>query len=131
MSALLDIQDLKVTFNTRYGAVTALDSVSLHVNAGETLGVVGESGCGKSITALSIMGLIPSPPGKIADGSISLNGENLVGASDARLRALRGADVAMIFQEPMTSLNPVFTVGSQVAEALILHQGMSKYSFWQ
>jgi len=125
MSALLEIEDLRVTFQTRYGEVTALDSVSLHVNAGETLGVVGESGCGKSITALSVMGLIPSPPGRVAGGSIRLNGEELVGANPARLRALRGADTAMIFQEPMTSLNPVFTVGAQIAEAIMLHQKVS------
>ncbi|MFD1507844.1 ABC transporter ATP-binding protein [Lacimonas salitolerans] len=124
--ALLEIEDLNVTFNTRHGQVTALDSVSMHVNAGETLGVVGESGCGKSITALSVMGLIPMPPGRIAGGSIRLNGEDLVGASDARLRQLRGAEVAMIFQEPMTSLNPVFTVGDQIAEAIILHQNVSR-----
>lgn len=124
--ALLEIQDLNVTFNTRHGQVTALDSVSMHVNAGETLGVVGESGCGKSITALSVMGLIPMPPGRIAGGAIRLNGENLVGASDARLRQLRGAEVAMIFQEPMTSLNPVFTVGDQIAEAIMLHQNVSR-----
>lgn len=124
--ALLEIENLNVTFNTRYGNVTALDSVSMHVNAGETLGVVGESGCGKSITALAVMGLIPMPPGRIAGGAIRLNGENLVGASDARLRQLRGADVAMIFQEPMTSLNPVFTVGDQIAEAIMLHQKVSR-----
>ena len=126
MSALLDIKDLRVTFNTRYGEVTALDSVSLHVNEGETLGVVGESGCGKSITALATIGLIPSPPGRIAGGSIALNGEELTSASEARLRALRGAEIAMIFQEPMTSLNPVFTVGAQIAEAIMLHQKVSR-----
>lgn len=126
MSALLDIKDLRVTFNTRYGEVKALDSVSLHVNEGETLGVVGESGCGKSITALATMGLIPSPPGRIAGGSIALNGEELTSASEARLRALRGAEIAMIFQEPMTSLNPVFTVGAQIAEAIMLHQKVSR-----
>jgi peptide/nickel transport system ATP-binding protein/oligopeptide transport system ATP-binding protein len=125
MSALLEIENLRVTFGTRYGEVTALDSVSLHVNEGETLGVVGESGCGKSITALSVMGLIPQPPGKIAGGSIRLGGEELVNASPARMRALRGADVAMIFQEPMTSLNPVFSVGDQIAEAIMLHQKVS------
>ncbi|MCM2563308.1 ABC transporter ATP-binding protein [Lutimaribacter sp. EGI FJ00015] len=123
--ALLEIENLNVTFNTRHGKVTALDSVSMHVNAGETLGVVGESGCGKSITALSVMGLIPMPPGRIAGGEIRLNGENLVTASDARMRQLRGAEVAMIFQEPMTSLNPVFTVGDQIAEAIMLHQNVS------
>ena len=125
MSALLESEDLRVTFNTRYGPVTALDSVSLHVNAGETLGVVGESGCGKSITALAVMGLIPSPPGKIAGGAIRLNGEDLTRATESRMRGLRGADVAMIFQEPMTSLNPVFTVGAQIAEAIMLHQKVS------
>lgn len=125
MTALLEIEDLKVTFNTRHGEVTALDSVSLHVNAGETLGVVGESGCGKSITALAVMGLIPSPPGRIAGGSIRLNGEELTTASPARLRQIRGAEAAMIFQEPMTSLNPVFTVGAQIAEAIMLHQKVS------
>ncbi|MGB3243279.1 MAG: ABC transporter ATP-binding protein [Sulfitobacter sp.] len=126
MSALLDIEDLKVTFNTRYGEVTALDSVSLHVNQGETLGIVGESGCGKSITALSVMGLIPSPPGRIAGGSIRLNGEELTSATPARLRAIRGAEAAMIFQEPMTSLNPVFTCGDQIAEAIMLHQKVGR-----
>jgi len=125
MSALLQIENLQVTFNTRHGQVTALDSVSLSVNAGETLGVVGESGCGKSITALSVMGLIPMPPGRIAGGSIRLKGEELVGASDARLRGLRGSEVAMIFQEPMTSLNPVFSIGDQIAEAIMLHQNVS------
>jgi len=126
MSALLTINDLRVSFRTRYGEVTALDSVSLHVNEGETLGVVGESGCGKSITALSVMGLIPQPPGKIVGGEILLNGEDLTKARDARLRQLRGSDMAMIFQEPMTSLNPVFTVGEQIAEAIMLHQNVSR-----
>ncbi|QBF30381.1 ABC transporter ATP-binding protein [Thalassococcus sp. S3] len=125
MSALLEIDDLRVTFRTRHGEVTALDSVSLSVREGETLGVVGESGCGKSITALSVMGLIPSPPGRLAGGSIRLAGEELTQASEARMRAVRGAEAAMIFQEPMTSLNPVFTVGDQIAEAIMLHQKVS------
>lgn len=125
MSHLLEIEDLRVTFNTRHGAVTALDSVSLHVDAGETLGVVGESGCGKSITALSVMGLIPQPPGRIAGGAIRLNGEDLTKAKESRLQRLRGAEAAMIFQEPMTSLNPVFKVGDQIAEAITLHQKVS------
>lgn len=125
MTALLDIQDLSVTFDTRYGRVTALDGVSMAVNAGETLGVVGESGCGKSITALSVMGLIPQPPGRIAGGSIRLNGTEIVGAPEAQMRRLRGSEAAMIFQEPMTSLNPVFTVGDQIAEAIMLHQNLS------
>ena len=122
MTRLLDVSDLKVTFGTRYGTVTALDSVSFHVEQGETLGIVGESGCGKSITALSLMGLIPTPPGKIAAGSIKFLGNELIGLPPAQLRSLRGSDMAMIFQEPMTSLNPVFTVGDQIAEAITLHQ---------
>lgn len=122
MTRLLDVSDLKVTFGTRYGTVTALDSVSFHVDQGETLGIVGESGCGKSITALSLMGLIPTPPGKIAAGSIKFLGNELIGLPPAQLRSLRGSDMAMIFQEPMTSLNPVFTVGDQIAEAITLHQ---------
>jgi len=124
MSRLLDVSDLKVTFGTRYGTVTALDSVSFHVDQGETLGIVGESGCGKSITALSLMGLIPTPPGKIAAGSIKFLGNELIGLRPAQLRSLRGSDMAMIFQEPMTSLNPVFTVGDQIAEAITLHQNL-------
>ena len=126
MSALLEISDLRVEFSTRYGPVTALDGVSLHVNPGETLGVVGESGCGKSITALSAMGLVPSPPGRVAGGSIKLAGEELIGASDRRMRTLRGGEIAMIFQEPMTSLNPVFTAGDQIAEAILLHQDIDR-----
>jgi peptide/nickel transport system ATP-binding protein/oligopeptide transport system ATP-binding protein len=124
MNRLLDVSDLKVTFGTRYGTVTALDSVSFHVDQGETLGIVGESGCGKSITALSLMGLIPTPPGKIAAGSIKFLGNELIGLPPAQLRSLRGSDMAMIFQEPMTSLNPVFTVGDQIAEAITLHQNL-------
>lgn len=122
MSALLEIEDLRVVFKLRQGEAAALDSVSLRVEEGETLGVVGESGCGKSMTALAVMGLVPSPPGRIAAGSIRLRGEELVGADPARLRRMRGRDVAMIFQEPMTSLNPVFCVGDQIAEAITLHQ---------
>jgi peptide/nickel transport system ATP-binding protein/oligopeptide transport system ATP-binding protein len=122
MTRLLDVSDLKVTFGTLYGTVTALDSVSFHVDQGETLGIVGESGCGKSITALSLMGLIPTPPGKITAGSIKFLGNELIGLPPAQLRSLRGSDMAMIFQEPMTSLNPVFTVGDQIAEAITLHQ---------
>ncbi len=124
--ALLEIDELKVTFRTRHGPVTALDGVSLRVEAGETLGIVGESGCGKSITALSVMGLVPSPPGNIAGGAIRLAGEDLVNTSPRRLRRLRGSEIAMIFQEPMTSLNPVFTAGDQIAEAIMLHQNVSR-----
>ena len=129
--ALLEIEDLRVTFRTRYGPVTALDGVSMQVEAGETLGVVGESGCGKSITALSAMGLVPSPPGRVAGGSIRLAGEDLILASDRRMRDLRGSEIAMIFQEPMTSLNPVFTAGDQIAEAIMLHQDVPKAEAWE
>ena len=126
MAPLLEVKDLKVEFSTRYGNVTALDGVSFELNAGETLGVVGESGCGKSITALAVMGLIPMPPGRIAGGSIKFKGEELIGAPESRLRQLRGAEIGMIFEEPMPSLNQVFRVGDQIAEAILLHQGGSK-----
>ena len=123
---LLSVRDLKIEFDTRYGRVTALEGASFDINPGETLGVVGESGCGKSITALAIMGLIPSPPGILAGGSIKYQGEELTTASEKRLRQLRGGEISMIFQEPMTSLNPVFKVGDQIAETILLHQGGSK-----
>ena len=125
MGPLLSVDDLKVEFSTRHGKVTALDGVSFELNEGETLGVVGESGCGKSITALAVMGLIPMPPGRIAGGSIRFNDEELIGAPEKRMREIRGAEIGMIFQEPMTSLNPVFRVGDQIAEAIRLHQGLS------
>ncbi len=128
--SLLEVDDLSVSFSTRHGEVAALDGVSFHVDEGETLGVVGESGCGKSITALTVMGLIPHPPGRITGGSIRFRGEELVGAKASRLRRLRGAEIAMIFQESMTSLNPVFRVGDQIAEAVLLHQDLSKAEAW-
>ncbi|MGH6716410.1 MAG: ABC transporter ATP-binding protein [Bradyrhizobium sp.] len=123
---LLTIRDLKVEFSTRNGRVTALDGISLDLMPGETLGIVGESGCGKSITALATMGLIPDPPGRIADGQIMFDGEDITRADAKRLKRLRGADISMIFQEPMTSLNPVFTAGDQIAEAIMLHQSVGK-----
>ena len=123
---LLAIRDLRVEFSTRHGKVTALDGIDLEVGASETLGIVGESGCGKSITALAAMGLIPNPPGRISGGAILFDGEDITRASDRRLRQLRGADISMIFQEPMTSLNPVFTAGDQIAEAIMLHQAVGK-----
>ena len=123
---MLEIEDLRVEFDTRHGPVTALDRVSFTLDQGETLGLVGESGCGKSITALAVMGLVPQPPGRVAGGSIRLAGEEMVGASSRRLRRMRGAETAMIFQEPMTSLNPVFTAGRQIAEAIMLHQRLSE-----
>jgi oligopeptide/dipeptide ABC transporter ATP-binding protein len=125
MSHLLEVRNLQTHFPTRAGLVRAVDGVSFYVDRGELLGLVGESGCGKSITALSVMRLI-SPPGKIVDGEIIFEGENLLTASEERLREIRGDDIAMIFQDPMTSLNPVYTVGEQIAEALRLHRQMSR-----
>ena len=126
MTPLMSLQDLRVEFDTRHGRVTALSGVSLDVMPGETLGIVGESGCGKSITALAMMGLIPNPPGHVTEGQILFDGEDITRASGRRLRQLRGHEIAMIFQEPMTSLNPVFTVGDQIAEAILLHQDIGR-----
>ena len=124
---LLQVTDLRTYFFTDQGVARAVDGVSFSVTPGETVALVGESGCGKTVTSLSILGLVPDPPGRILDGSsIRLRGEELVGASEERLRRLRGNEVAMIFQEPMASLNPVFTVGEQISEPLRLHLGMSK-----
>ena len=123
--ALLSVEDVVVDFNTRAGNARVLDHVSLEVASGEILGIVGESGCGKSMTALSIMGLVPSPPGKVTSGSIKLEGRELVGLDDDSLREIRGKDIGMIFQEPMSSLNPVFTVGEQIAESVRLHENAS------
>jgi oligopeptide/dipeptide ABC transporter ATP-binding protein len=124
---LLEVTDLRTYFHTDAGTAKAVDGVSFHVQKGEVLGIVGESGCGKSVTSLSIMQLIPRPPGEIVKGSsIRFKGEELVGASEGRLRALRGNDIAMIFQEPMTSLNPVHRVGDQIAEVLRLHRHMNR-----
>ena len=129
MSNLLEVTNLRTQFPTRAGLVKAVDGVSFSIGEGELLGLVGESGCGKSITALSVMSLI-SPPGKISGGSIKFKGEELTTATDERLRGIRGNDIAMIFQDPMTSLNPVFTVGDQIAEALRLHRKMDKKTAW-
>src|SRR6059058_167309 len=115
MSHLLEIEGLRTYFQTRSGLVKSVDDVSFYIDEGELLGLVGESGCGKSITALSVMRLI-SPPGKIVGGSIKFKDEELTTASADRMREIRGNDIAMIFQDPMTSLNPVFTVGEQIAE---------------
>ena len=125
MSYLLEVTNLQTHFPTRGGLVKAVNGVSFHLDAGELLGLVGESGCGKSITSLSIMRLI-SPPGKIAGGSIKFKGEELTTATENRMRELRGNDLAMIFQDPMTSLNPVYTVGEQIAEALRLHRKLNR-----
>ena len=123
---VIRVEDLKTYFFTRDGVVRAVDGVSYHVMAGETLGVVGESGCGKSMTALSILGRVPKPAGRIVGGRVLLDGRDLVHASEAEMQALRGNEISMIFQEPMTSLNPVLTIGQQIAEALMLHQKLPK-----
>ena len=126
MTALLSVKNLTVEFTTRDGIAPVIDDLSFDLAPGETLSLVGESGCGKSMTALAIMGLIPSPPGRVAGGSISLAGEDLLQTSDTRMRAVRGNDISMVFQEPMTSLNPVFTVGEQISETLRRHQGLNR-----
>ena len=125
-SPVLAVDDLTVRFDTRDGIVHAVNGVSFDLNPGETIGLVGESGCGKSVTALSIMRLIPQPPGRIEKGTITLEGRNLLELTEGEMRRVRGNEISMIFQEPMTSLNPVLTVGFQIAEALMLHQGFSK-----
>jgi peptide/nickel transport system ATP-binding protein len=117
---------LKTHFFTDEGVVRAVDGVDFHIDKGETLGIVGESGCGKSVTALSIMRLIPQPPGRIVEGQITYNGRNLLDLTPAQIRKIRGKEISMIFQEPMTSLNPVFTVGEQIAEAVRLHEGLGR-----
>jgi len=123
---ILEVKGLQTYFFTRAGVVKAVDDVSFSLDKGETLGIVGESGCGKSITALSVTRLVPDPPGKIINGSVVLDGRDLLKLSDAEMRKVRGNEISMIFQEPMTSLNPVLTIGQQIGEALILHQGMNK-----
>ena len=124
---LLEVTNLRTYFTTDAGVARAVDGVSLQVGPGETLGIVGESGCGKTVTALSVLGLIPSPPGEIVSGSsIRFNDEELLEVKPARLREIRGNEISMIFQEPMTSLNPVLTVGHQIEEVLRLHRGLSK-----
>jgi peptide/nickel transport system ATP-binding protein len=121
---LLEVSGLKTWFFTRDGVVRAVDGVSFEVRAGETLAIVGESGCGKSVTALSILRLVPSPPGRIVEGTIRFAGRDLLRLSEKDMRDVRGNDISMIFQEPMTSLNPVLTIGRQIAETLTLHQGL-------
>jgi len=128
--ALLSIKDLSVTFHTDEGIVRAVNGVSYDVQTGKTLAVVGESGCGKSVTALSILRLIPDPPGKIVGGQILFRGKDLVQADEKYMRTIRGNDIAMIFQEPMTSLNPVYTVGEQIVEAIEQHQDKKGSAAW-
>jgi len=125
-NSLLAIKNLKTHFFTEYGVVKAVDGINLQVGLGETLGIVGESGCGKSVTGLSVLRLIPIPTGRIVDGEIFFQGKDLLWLSNKEMRKIRGNKISMIFQEPMTSLNPVFTVGNQIAEVLTLHQGLKK-----
>lgn len=122
---LVDIRNLRTHFYTEDGVVPAVDGVNLHVKRGETLGIVGESGCGKSVTSLSVMRLIPNPPGKIVEGEILFEGRDVIKLSESEMRKIRGNDISMIFQEPMTSLNPVYTIGDQISEAIQLHQGLN------
>ena len=126
MAPLLEVRNLAVHFTTLNGTVRAVNSVDFTLNRGETLGIVGESGCGKSVTALTILQLIPSPPARIVSGEIMFNSESLLKASKDRLRAIRGRQVSMIFQEPMTSLNPVFTIGHQIGETFRTHQQLGR-----
>ncbi len=127
---LLTIRNLSTYFYTDEGVAKAVDGVDLELEEGGTLGVVGESGCGKSVTALSILRLVPDPPGKIVKGEIIFNGTDLLTLSEAQMRKIRGRFISMIFQEPMTSLNPVFQIGDQIAEVLRLHEGLSKKEAW-
>jgi peptide/nickel transport system ATP-binding protein/oligopeptide transport system ATP-binding protein len=123
---ILDVKGLKTFFYTYDGVAKAVDGISYQLRAGEPLGIVGESGCGKSVSALSILRLIPDPPGRIVEGAIHFRNSNLLRLSNDRMREIRGNRISMIFQEPMTSLNPVFTVGNQIAEAFRLHQGVTR-----
>jgi len=131
MTDLLEVDDLGTWFYTRQGIVKAVDGVNFGVASGETLAIVGESGCGKSMTALSLMRLIPDPPGRIVSGSVKLGGKDLLKLSQEEMRKVRGNEISMIFQEPMTSLNPVMTIGKQISEALILHRDMDKKAAWK
>ncbi len=126
MQPLLSVKNLRTAFKTREGSFLAVDGVSFDVGGGEIMGLVGESGCGKSVTALSIMRILPDPPGRVAGGEITFEGRDLLKLPEREMRRVRGGRIGMVFQEPMTSLNPVFTAGDQVAEALVAHKGMSK-----
>jgi oligopeptide transport system ATP-binding protein len=127
MEKILEVKDLRVSFHTYAGEVQAVRGISFYLKKGETLAVVGESGCGKTVTSKSLMRLIPEPPGEIKKGSqILFDGKDISLMSEAQLRELRGSDISMIFQDPMTSLNPTMTIGKQIAESLVIHRGMSK-----
>ncbi len=125
-SPLLEVRDLAVEFQTENGIARALDGISFKVEPGEVLGLVGESGCGKSVTSLAILGLIPQPPGRVVGGQILFQGQDLLQKSEAEMRRIRGKDIAMIFQEPMTALNPVFTINTQMGEVLRRHKGLTR-----
>ena len=127
---LLKVQNLRIELSLRDGIAPVIDDLSFELGAGESISFVGESGCGKSMTALGIMGLLPEKVGRIASGTITFDGEELTTLTQKRLRAIRGNEISMIFQEPMTSLNPVYTVGEQIAEVLRAHQGLSKAAAW-
>ncbi|MCC6717840.1 MAG: ABC transporter ATP-binding protein [Acetobacteraceae bacterium] len=127
---VLEVEGLRTLFFTRQGLVRAVDGVSFQVGRGEVLAIVGESGCGKSITALSVMRLVPTPPGRIEAGTVKLEGRELLALDEEAMRAVRGNDISMIFQEPMTSLNPVISIGDQIAEAVRLHQDVSRAEAW-
>jgi peptide/nickel transport system ATP-binding protein/oligopeptide transport system ATP-binding protein len=131
MKNTLEVKGLKTHFITRRGVVKAVDGVTFSVGEGETLGIVGESGCGKSVTCLSILRLVPAPAGRIVAGEIFIDGENLLQKSPKEMRKVRGAKVSMILQDPMTSLNPVFTIGNQVAEPIKIHQHLDKKAVWE
>ncbi len=130
MEPVLEVKHLQTHFFTDEGVVRSVDDVSLYINAEETLGVVGESGCGKSVTSLSIMRLVPNPPGRTVGGEIWFRGEDLLQKPMDQMRKIRGNNLAMIFQEPMTSLNPVYTIGDQISEAILLHQKIGKREAW-
>jgi oligopeptide/dipeptide ABC transporter ATP-binding protein len=129
-SAVLEVDDLQTHFFTSLGTVRAVDGVSYALKSGQTLGVVGESGCGKSVSALSILRLVANPPGRVVGGAVRFEGRNLLDLAEPEMEKIRGNEISMIFQEPMTSLNPLYTVGKQIAEAVALHQGLSRKEAW-
>jgi peptide/nickel transport system ATP-binding protein len=125
-ATLLQVRDLVVEFDTDQGVIRAVDGVSFALQPGETMGLVGESGCGKTVTGLALLGLVPSPPGRVVSGSIEFLGRDLTDLAEDELRKIRGSEISMIFQEPMTALNPVFRIGNQMADVLRLHQGLTR-----
>jgi oligopeptide transport system ATP-binding protein len=131
MEPILELQNLVVKFHTLDGVVNAVNDVSYTVEPGKTLGIVGESGCGKSVSVLSIMRLIQDPPGKIAGGKVLFKGKNLLDLDEAQIERIRGAEIGMVFQDPMTSLNPVLTIGRQISEAMVVHKGISRDEAWK